>query len=86
MQPSFLEPVGIIVKPSRSTTFLTFKDTCRGQYIPKRTVIEMIHNSIISDSMINDSLKRQKIQRSLDKIGKGIKELVEAAKDTTQSN
>jgi hypothetical protein len=62
--------------PSDKTVFLTNKDTARGYYLQKALV----------DGIISDSTKREKIQESLDKIGRGIKELVEASRDTTQEN
>jgi ABC-type transporter Mla subunit MlaD len=76
IQPSLIGSSNITIEPSDKTVFLTNKDTARGSYLQKGLL----------DNMVSDSTKREKIQQSLDKIGQGIKELVEASKDTLEKN
>jgi ABC-type transporter Mla subunit MlaD len=74
--PSILGSSNITIERSEKTVFLTNRDTARGYYLQRALL----------DGMISDSTKREKIQQSLDKIGRGIKELVEASRDTSQEN
>jgi ABC-type transporter Mla subunit MlaD len=74
--PTILGSSYISIERSDKTVFLTNKDTARGYYLQKALL----------DGIISDSTKREKIQESLDKIGRGIKELVEASRDTLQEN
>ena len=74
--PSILGSSNISIERSEKTVFLTNKDTARGYYYKKG----------LFDAMVSDSTKREKIQQSLDKIGRGIKELVEASRDTLQND
>lgn len=76
INPSLIGSAHITIEPSDKTTYLTNKDTASGFYLQKGLL----------DDMVSDSTRREKIQQSLDKIGQGIKELVEAARDTTQKN
>jgi len=70
---SLLGTTSISVEPSNNKSYLTLKDTIAGHYNDKKLL----------DDLVSDSAKQQKIQKSLDKIADGVKELVETAKDTT---
>ncbi len=72
LHPSLLGPSNISIDPSGETIFLTAKDTINGEFV----------KAGILDKFISDSAKNEKIKHSLDKIGDGIKELVESVKDT----
>jgi ABC-type transporter Mla subunit MlaD len=73
---SILGSSNISIERSEKTVFLTNKDTARGYYYKKG----------LFDPMVSDSIKREIIQQSLDKIGQGIKELAEASKDTSKKD
>lgn len=69
---NLLGTTSINVDYSDKQQFLSSGDTSLGHYQGKKLL----------DNLVSDSSKRQQIQKSLDKIGEGISELVEAAKDT----
>ncbi|MFN8290743.1 MAG: MCE family protein [Chitinophagaceae bacterium] len=75
INPSLIGSAHITIEPSNKTTFLTTKDTASGFYLQKSLL----------DDMISDSARREKMQQSLDKIGEGIKELIESSRDTTKT-
>jgi ABC-type transporter Mla subunit MlaD len=70
---SILSTTSIIVESSDKKIYLTDKDTVAGQYDERKLL----------DLMIIDSTKRQKIQQSFNKIGEGVKEIIETASDTS---
>jgi len=73
---SVLGTTSITVEPSDKKLYMTSKDTIVGHYNDKKLL----------DEVISDSSKRQTIQKSLDKIGEGVKEILETTKDTTHKN
>jgi ABC-type transporter Mla subunit MlaD len=76
INPTLVGISNISIEPSAKTTFLTSKDTVTGYYREKGFI----------DNMISDSAERHRVLQSIEKIGEGIKELVEAARDTMQKN
>lgn len=62
------------IKPSSTKSYLSNKDTVPGKFEEKGLL----------DSFISDSANRKKIQDALTKIAEGIKELLEARKDSTR--
>jgi ABC-type transporter Mla subunit MlaD len=64
----------LAIEPSNNITFLASKDTVNGYYLKKGLL----------DDMVSDSTKKENIQKSLDKIGEGIKELIKASRDTAK--
>ena len=62
------------IEYSDSNKFLTSKDTILGKY----------QKQAFMDTIISDTTKRKKIEKSLEKIANGIGELIETAKDTTK--
>lgn len=72
IDPSLFGSASIVIEPSGETTYLTFKDTSTGQYIHRKLL----------DHVVSDTGKARKFQQSIDKIGEGIKELLETSRDT----
>ncbi|MGQ0738004.1 MAG: MlaD family protein [Bacteroidota bacterium] len=64
----------IDIEPSESAVFLSSEDTASGKYGERGLL----------DNLISDSAKRKKIEEALDKIAEGLKELVNARKDSTR--
>ena len=73
INPALIGNSTISIEPSDNKTFLTNKDTINGSYVEQKLL----------DRVMSDSVQKQKIQQSLDKIGQGLKELVETYRDTT---
>lgn len=73
IDPSLFGNASIIVEPSGQQIYLTSNDTSLGQYVDKKVL----------DHVVSDTAKSRKLQQSLDKIGEGIKELLETSGDTT---
>ena len=77
INPSFIGSAHITIEPSAQTAFLSSKDTVNGEYSRKQLL----------DDFVADSARRRKVQESFDKIGEGIKGLIDAAsKDTTKKS
>ncbi len=74
INPSLLGSSHITIEPSDNSIYLTKKDTLRGSYLEKD----------IFDYMVSDSAKQEKIQKSIEKIGEGIKEIIEVSTDSTK--
>lgn len=64
----------INVEPSATDIFLTQKDTANGIYQTKGLL----------DDLVSDSLARNKMKQALNKINAGIKEFIEARRDSTK--
>jgi ABC-type transporter Mla subunit MlaD len=65
----------IDIEPSTSNTFLTPKDTVTGKYGEKGLL----------DNLVSDSTTRKKMKEAYNKIAEGIKELIEAKKDSIRN-
>src|SRR5688572_18257469 len=77
INPSVIGSAHITIDPSPQTAFLSSKDTVTGEYSKKQLL----------DDFVSDTARRRKVQESFEKIGEGIKGLIEASsKDTTQSS
>jgi ABC-type transporter Mla subunit MlaD len=77
INPSVIGSAHITIEPSAQTSFFSSKDTVVGEYSKKQLL----------DDFVSDTIKRRKVQESFEKIGEGIKGLVEASsknKDTLQ--
>jgi ABC-type transporter Mla subunit MlaD len=66
----------IDIKPSTQSIFLTKRDTATGKYDTKGLL----------DDMFSDSTRKAKANKAVEKIAEGIKELIEAKKDTSIQN
>lgn len=65
-----LTVTSIDVEFSDKTNYLTIKDTLRGKYLPKTLI----------DDLISDTAKKRQIENSLQKITKGVEEIVETVR------
>jgi ABC-type transporter Mla subunit MlaD len=65
----------IMVTPSASHQFIQPTDTVTGIYVPLENVLD-----------ITDSVQREKVRQSINKIGEGIKEILQTMKDSTNSD
>jgi ABC-type transporter Mla subunit MlaD len=71
---SVIGPAHITIEPSTQAAYLSSNDTVNGEYSRKQLL----------DDLVSDTARRRKVQESFEKIGEGIKELIEASsKDTT---
>jgi ABC-type transporter Mla subunit MlaD len=76
INPSVIGSAHITIDPSPQILFLSSKDTVTGEYSKKQLL----------DDFVSDTARRKKVQESFEKIGEGIKGLIEASsKDTTKS-
>jgi ABC-type transporter Mla subunit MlaD len=77
INPSVIGSARITIEPSMQTTFLSPKDTMTGEFNKKELL----------DDFVSDTARRRKVQESFEKIGEGIKGLIEASsRDTTKSS
>lgn len=77
INPSVIGSAHITIDPSPQTAFLSSKDTVSGEYSKKQLL----------DDFVSDTARRKKMQESFEKIGEGIKGLIEASsKDTTKNS
>ncbi len=75
VDPSIFGHASVLIEPSQQSIYLTFDDTSFGAYDEKK----------ILNHVVSDTTKSRKFQQSLDKIGEGIKELIETSRDTTNT-
>ena len=76
INPSVLGPAHITIEPSVQAAFLSSKDTLTGEFSKKQLL----------DDFVSDTARRRKAQESFEKIGEGIKGLIEASGDTTKNS
>jgi ABC-type transporter Mla subunit MlaD len=77
INPSVIGSAHITIEPSTQSTFLSQNDTVTGMYGKKQLL----------DDFFCDTARRRKAQESFEKIGDGIKGLIEASsKDTSESS
>ena len=76
INPSVIGPAHITIEPSVQTAFLSSKDTVTGEFSKKQLL----------DDFVSDTARRRKVQESFEKIGEGIKGLIEASRDSTKSS
>lgn len=73
ISPSVLSGSHITIEPSSSSTLLSINDTVTGYF----------QKNHIYDDLTSDTSKQRKIRESFEKIGDGIKGLIEASKKDT---
>jgi hypothetical protein len=75
INPSIFGSAHITIEPSGQTAFLSSTDTVTGVYSSIRKF----------DDLTTDTTRQRKVGESFEKIGEGIKELIESAKDSGKS-
>jgi ABC-type transporter Mla subunit MlaD len=73
INPSVIGSAHITIDPSPQTTFVSSTDTVTGEYSKKQLL----------DDFVSDTARRRKVQESFEKIGEGIKGLIEASSRDT---
>ena len=77
INPSVFNGAHITIEPSTATTFITVHDTVIGHYQKKH----------LYDDFASDTASQRKVKESFEKIGEGIKGLIEASsKDTSKTS
>lgn len=77
INPSVIGSAHITIEPSTQTAFLSSRDTVAGEYSKKQLL----------DDFVSDTARRRKVQQSFEKIGEGIKGLIEVSSmDTTKNS